>query len=161
MNDKNEKSQFFKETFLLADISMDIAFRIFFLILNNVKVNFSDWKLRSRSYIIVKAFFTIGQVELIEKKEFIATTYDLDNNIFIVHITSFASFNIYLSCKTQITSLKTNEIYTTVLSKYADFPGVFFLDLATKLSEYTEINNYAINRIDSKQQTYRPIYSLR
>lgn len=41
-------------------------------------------------------------VELVEKKEFIATIYDLNDKICIIHITSFASYNIHPSYKTQL-----------------------------------------------------------
>lgn len=34
------------ETFLLADISIDITFKIFFFILNNIQINFNDQKLK-------------------------------------------------------------------------------------------------------------------
>lgn len=37
---KDRKSRFFEKTFLLADISMVVIFKIFFFILNNVKVNY-------------------------------------------------------------------------------------------------------------------------
>lgn len=46
VNNKNKKFCFFKKTFVLADISMNIAFEIFFLILNNVEVNFTNCKLK-------------------------------------------------------------------------------------------------------------------
>lgn len=36
INDKNEKIKFFKQSFLLANISFDIIFEIFFLTLNNI-----------------------------------------------------------------------------------------------------------------------------
>lgn len=39
VDDKDGKSCFFQETFLLADVSMDVAFEILFFILSNVKVN--------------------------------------------------------------------------------------------------------------------------
>lgn len=47
-----------------------------------------------------------------------------------------------------------------MLLKYTDFVNVFSLDLAAKLSKYTEINDYAINLIDNKQLPYNPIFSL-
>ena len=40
IEDKNEKSQFFEEIFLLTNFSIDIILYIFFLILNNIKINF-------------------------------------------------------------------------------------------------------------------------
>lgn len=42
MEDKNEHSYFFEETFFLVDIDMNVAFGILFLILKNVKVNFKN-----------------------------------------------------------------------------------------------------------------------
>lgn len=45
LDDKNWKTRFFEETILLADISIDIAFGIFFLILRNVGINLNDCKL--------------------------------------------------------------------------------------------------------------------
>lgn len=46
IDNKNGKSCFFKRTFLLADISINITFGMFFLILSNVKDNFTDQKLK-------------------------------------------------------------------------------------------------------------------
>lgn len=42
MDDKDTKFCFFQETFLLTDISMDIAFRIFFFMWSNIKVKFNN-----------------------------------------------------------------------------------------------------------------------
>lgn len=46
MDDKDEKSCFFEETFLLADIGMDIIFGMSFLILGNIEINFNNCVLR-------------------------------------------------------------------------------------------------------------------
>lgn len=46
VKDEDEKSRFFNKTFLLADISINIAFEISFLTLSNVKVNFNNKELR-------------------------------------------------------------------------------------------------------------------
>lgn len=40
INNKAKKSQFFEETFFLADISIDIILEMFFLTLSNVEINF-------------------------------------------------------------------------------------------------------------------------
>lgn len=42
MDDKDKKSRFFEKTFLVADINMDVAFRMSFFTLNNIKVNFNN-----------------------------------------------------------------------------------------------------------------------
>lgn len=54
VEDKNERSYFFEGTFLLANISMDVACRMSFFILSNVKINFIDQELKWRSYTIAK-----------------------------------------------------------------------------------------------------------
>lgn len=46
VDDKDEKFHLFKETFLLAEISIDITLRMSFIILKNISVNFKNWKLK-------------------------------------------------------------------------------------------------------------------
>lgn len=46
IDDKDGESYFLKKIFLLTDISMNIAFKMFFLILSNVKVNFTNQELK-------------------------------------------------------------------------------------------------------------------
>lgn len=46
LDDKDKKFRFFEEIFLLANISIDIVFGIFFLILNNVQIDFNNQELR-------------------------------------------------------------------------------------------------------------------
>lgn len=50
VDEKDEKSYFFEETFLLAEIKMDIVFEIRFATLNNVQVNFNICELKWKSY---------------------------------------------------------------------------------------------------------------
>lgn len=42
VDNKNGKLCFFKKTFLLADISIDVTFGMFFFILSNIEVNFNN-----------------------------------------------------------------------------------------------------------------------
>lgn len=46
MDDNNKSLASLKKTFLLADISMIVAFQMLFLILNNDKFNFNNRKLK-------------------------------------------------------------------------------------------------------------------
>lgn len=46
INNNDEKSRFFKKTFCLADISIDVTFKIPVLTLSNIKVNFIVQKLK-------------------------------------------------------------------------------------------------------------------
>lgn len=126
INDIDKKSQFFKTTFLLVEISMNVAFEIFFFILSNVKVNFIDQKLN--------------------------TALDFDNETFIVYIVYFINSNLHLEmhhfCITQISLLKTNETSTFIFSEYADFVDIFSKDLSAKVSKHFKINNHVIDLIE-------------
>lgn len=57
--------------------------------------------------------------------------------------------------------MKVDEILIAIPSEYANFADVFSLNLVVKLPEHTEIKDYTIELIDSKKQSYRPIYSLK
>ena len=56
--------------------------------------------------------------------------------------------------------MKVDKALTKVFNNYSDFADVFFMILATKLFEYTDINNHAIEFLDNKQSPYSSIYSL-
>lgn len=67
---KNKKLRFFEETFLLANISIEVTLEMFFFTLSNIEINFINQELRWRSYTIIKVFFITKWVELIRKKKF-------------------------------------------------------------------------------------------
>ena len=45
VSDKDDRERFFKESFLLADINLDIVFEMLFLTMNNANVDFQAWNL--------------------------------------------------------------------------------------------------------------------
>ena len=53
-----------------------------------------------------------------------------------------------------------NEALTSIPPEYSDFANVFSLELASKLSKHTGINDHAIELVDDQQPSYVPIYSL-
>lgn len=118
---------------------------MFFITLSNTEINFLEQKLNQRFYIIIRTFLTIKQVELVRKKEFTTTAFDLDNKILIIHIVFLANSNIYLFFKAQVALLIKDEAFIVILFKYADFIDIFSFDLAAKLSEHIKINDYPIN----------------
>lgn len=79
------KARFFQETFLLADISMEVVFEMLFLTLSNVDIQFAKKKLTKRPYTAVKALPTIKQVELINKRKFAKASLDKRIEAFVVH----------------------------------------------------------------------------
>lgn len=58
VDDKGWMSEFFEETFLLADIGMDVAFEIFFLTFSNAEINLVDQELSWRLYTTGEALPT-------------------------------------------------------------------------------------------------------
>lgn len=46
IDNKDGKSCFFEDTFLLADISIDISFGMLFLTLSNIEINFNNEELK-------------------------------------------------------------------------------------------------------------------
>ena len=67
---------------------------------------------------------------------------------------------MHSSSKTQTAHLKMDEVFTKILSKYADFADIFSPKLVAKLFKHTEINNYIIVFIDNWQSSYSFIYSF-
>ena len=158
--------KFFEKIFLVANISPDVIFEIPFFTLSNTNINFPKRKLWWRSYNIKKAFFTIKRVKLVGKKEFIVAILDPKYETFVVHIVFLESFsnnqenNVYCSCRVQIAALIANEAPNSISTEYFDFINVFSPKIASKLLEYTIINNYTIKSVNNWQSFYKSIYSL-
>ncbi len=62
--------------------------------------------------------------------------------------------------RAQIAHQKADEAPSIVPSEYVDFADIFSPKLVAELSEYTEINNYAIKLVHYQQPPYNPIYSF-
>ncbi len=59
LEDSLKRAQFFEETFLLADISIDVVLRMLFLLLSNADVEFAELeKLTLRLYITARPLST-------------------------------------------------------------------------------------------------------
>lgn len=88
---------------------------------------------------------------MIRKKEFATIALDQIDEIFIVYATFFVIFDeVHSSSRVQIALLKLDKIFTIIFSEFFDFTDIFSLELVAEISEYTRINNYAINFVDSK-----------
>lgn len=97
----------------------------------------------------------------VTKKDLAATTLDLEDEMFQVYITSLSiSKGVYLLHRAQIAPLKIHKVSITVFLEYSNFVIFFSLELAAGLPKHTEISNYAISLIKSKQPSYGPISSL-
>lgn len=91
---------------------------------------------------------------MIKKKKYAVAAFDPKNKAFVVYIISIGqTSNVYSSCKTQIALLKVDEAATSILSKYINFPNLFFENLVAKVLEDTKINDYAINLIEASSHS--------
>ena len=123
-----------------------------FLTLSGADVDFSSQKLRWKTYTTKKALPTTRRIELGGKKEFGATAFDPEHETYVIHVASFSStlLNVHPSRRPQLSSLIAKEASTKIPNKYANFVDVFSPDLASKLPEYTGINNHAIKLVDGQ-----------
>ena len=60
--------------------------RMFFLKLSNANVSFSEETFTWRTYTINKTLLTTKQVQIIDKKNFIITVLDANNETFVIHV---------------------------------------------------------------------------
>ena len=169
MRDKANRVRFFKETFLVANVSPKVVFGMPFLTLSCADVDILGQELSWRTYNTEKVLSTIRRIELMGKKEFVAAAIDLKYETYVVYIELASSdalpssslLNIHPSQRPQISGLIAEKAPTKVFAKYSDFIDVFLINLASKLPKHTGINNHAIKLVDGYQQPpYGSIYSL-
>ncbi len=121
--DKDIKIRFFEKSFLLANVSPDVGFKMLFLTISNANVNFQAQHLQLRSYIAKEVLPTIRQVKLIVKKEFALVALDLNHKTFLVYVAALnnSGAKVNPSIKAQIAYLKADDVPTNILSKYTTF----------------------------------------
>ena len=159
MKDKLGRAWFFQETFLLANISVEVVLGMPFLNLSNADIWFVEKELTWRSYSTAKALLTTKQVELIDQKEFAKVELDINSKTFIIHVASLNLVpGIHPDKKAQIAFLLTEEV--KILDKYSDFTHIFSEVKALVLPERTKFNEHFIDLEDGKQPLYGPIYNL-
>ena len=152
------KARFFQETFLLADLSVEVVLGMPFLTLSNTNIKFAQKELTWRSYTTAEALPTTKRVEIIDRKEFAKAALDEHVEAFVVHVTSLSTMAIHPAREAQIASLVAEEVQ--IPSEYSDFSDVFSEEKASILPEATELNQHAIELQEGQQPLYGPIYSL-
>ena len=137
VEDKANQVRFFEETFLVANISLEVVLGMLFLTLSGADVDFLGRELWWRTYTTEEALPTTRRVKLVSKKEFAATILDPEHETYVVHVglvsfnaslSSSASqleLNIHLSHRPQISGLIAEEAPTKVSSKYSNYADVF------------------------------------
>ena len=89
VEDKLGRARFFQETFLLANISVEIVLDMPFLTLSNANIQFIEKEPTWRSYTTAEALPTTKRVELIDKKEFAKAALDENFETFVVYVAFF------------------------------------------------------------------------
>ena len=90
VKDKLGKVRFFQETFLLANIGLEVVLEMLFLTVNKADIWFVERELVWRTYTAAEALPTTRRVEIIDKRELAAAALNVDNETFVVHIVALA-----------------------------------------------------------------------
>ena len=86
MEDKAGRSGFFQKIFLVADIKFKIILGMLFLKISNTDVLFGKKTLIWKFYTTSKVLPTIEQVQIIDKKDFVIVTLNVNSKTFIVYM---------------------------------------------------------------------------
>ncbi len=112
VSDKDGKEEYFKKNCLLVNVKPDIVLEIPYMTMSNADVDFQARNLQWRSYTTRDILSTTRRVELIGKKEFVVTSFDLEHEAFVVQVVTpsvDSSVEIYPSKRAQIAHLNTDE----------------------------------------------------
>ena len=91
MKDKVNRLRFFEKTFLVANVSPKVVFRLPFLTLSGADIDFLGRELRWKTYTTEETLPTTRHVELMGKKEFATAALDPEHETYVVHIKSVSS----------------------------------------------------------------------
>lgn len=81
----------FKKSFCLVYVNIYIIFRILFLILSHININFLNLKFFKETKFFTKIILIPRQVEIIEKKLFAIATLDSKDKTYIFYNFNFAN----------------------------------------------------------------------
>ena len=154
MTNKANRVRFFEETFLVANVSLEVVLGIFFLTLSGADVNFLGWELRWRTYTTEEVLPTTRRIELVGKKEFAVAALDPEYETYVVHIGSTSSDvspSFFALDRPQISGLIAKKAPTKIPAEYSDFADVFSPDLISKLPKHIGINDHTIELVEGYQ----------
>ena len=157
LEDKQERTWFFQETFLVANTAIKVVLGIFFLALSKVQINFAERELTWKTYSLNEALPTTKRVQIIDCREFAAIALAVDKKVFVVYVAYLGvKMLIYPAWKAQMALLLAKKV--SVPKEYTDFSDVFSKELGVVLPERSDINEHTIDLEPDKQTLYRPIY---
>lgn len=159
MEDKQKKTQFFQEIFLVTNTAIEIILDILFLAVSKVKINFTNRELNLKTYTLYKILSTTKKVKIIDLKKYTAVALSLHKEAFVMHVAYLrAKISIYSAQKAEIALWLAKKI--NVSTEYTDFSDVFFTKSAAVLLNRSDINKHVINLEPDKQPHDRLISSL-
>lgn len=120
LQDKLKRVSFFEETFLLADISMNMVLEILFLTFFDVDIQFVGKELSWWSYTTAKTLPITKRLKLIAKREFVAVVLDRNVETFVVYIAVLEIMSIYSIWQAWIILLFADKALVIVLTKYTN-----------------------------------------
>lgn len=126
ISDEFGRARFFQETFLLANISLDVILKILFRTFSNVVIFFQDKKITRRSYTVAKALPTICWVEIIDEKKFATAALNKNIKAFVVYVAFLdlgSKMRIHPAQEVQIVLLIAEEV--AIPAEYLNFADVF------------------------------------
>ena len=162
IQDNIGKIRFFKETFLLADTSIEVVLGLFFLALSNTDIQFDTESFTQRSYNTAEALSTSRRGELIDEYKFAKAALEENSETFVVHGADLEVLElaIHPSWTPLLAALQQDKAPTKILPEYPDYADVFSPDLVIELTKNTGISEHAIELVQDKQPSYGPIYSV-
>lgn len=103
------------------------------------------------------------KVELIKKKEFVATILNKNAKKFVIYVATLIAsiMQVHSFCQAQLELILVDKASIKVLPKYLDYANIFLFNYIIELFENISINEYAIKLIKDKQLLYESIYSLK
>ncbi len=165
LQDSLGRVQFFGETFLLADISIEVVLGMSFLSRSNADFQFDAGELNWRSYTVAEVLSTASGVELIDKHVFAKAALGKNSEMFVVHVAALEAPKPTMSLHPfrvpLVAALQQNKFSTKIPLDYADYADVLLFEPTIELPGNTSINEHAIELVEGKQSPYGPIYSLR
>ena len=101
VKNKLGRAQFFRKTFLLANIGLELVLKMLFLILSRADIWFAEQKLVWKTYTTIETLPMTKIVEIIDKRKFAVVALNTDNKTLVVHKATIAeptTMPIHPSC---------------------------------------------------------------
>lgn len=98
LEDKQKKTQFFQEIFLVGNTAIEIILDILFLAVSKMKIDFTNRKLNLKTYTLYEILSTTKKVKIIGLKKYTAVALALDKEAFMMYVAYLrAKISIYLT----------------------------------------------------------------